>query len=335
MMKPDVEGVKRVVEELYPREDIRRICLKVFFIPINQADVFGSEKWGVYFTEEKIRHLVGNLIVCTANQGALWMALDAEMLASGNNRRLLDEAEGWTWDLDGYPEYSQVPSVNGHYKPHLSNSETRRLVEDLHLSFVRKTADKYEKLRKDSRRKHDDEMIDYLSQELERFVPRPQFDDTQDFADSPLRDLETLQSADNNLHETERRIVRESRLGQGTFRRRLIQFWSECSVTGNWLWGDNPAESISHQTLARSSNEQRLDVYNGFLLLPNLDSAFDSGLITFQNNGEIIVSDKLPEGDRDILGISRDMKIDGACRHHNKYLEYHRENVFNYKQNAV
>ena len=316
-----------MAEELYPREDIRHICLKVFFILINQADVFGSEKWGVYFTEEKIRHLVGNLIVCTANQGALWMALDAEMLASGNNRRLLDEAEGWTWDLDGYPEYSQVPSVNGQYKPHLSNSGTRRLVEDLHLSFVRKTADKYEKLRKDSRRKHDGEIIDYLSQELERFVPRPQFDDTQDFADSLLRDLETLQSAENNLHETERRVVRESRLGQGTFRRRLIQFWSECAVTG---CGKITLLRASHIKPWRdSSNEQRLDVYNGFLLLPNLDSAFDSGLITFQNNGEIIVSDKLPEEDRDILGISRDMKIDGVCRHHNTYLEYHRENVFN------
>jgi 5-methylcytosine-specific restriction protein A len=332
-MRPDVEEVKRVTEELYPQEDIRRSCLKVFFTSINQADVFGSKKWGVHFTGEKIRHLVGNLIVCTANQGALWMALDAEMLASGNNRRLLDEDEGWTWDLDDYPEYSQVPSVNGHYRPYLSGSETRSLVEDLHLAFVRKTADKYRKLRKDSRSKHDDGVIDYLNQELERFVPRPQFDDAQDLNDSPLRDLEALQAVDDNLRETERQVVRESRLGQGTFRRRLIQFWSECAVTG---CGEITLLRASHIKPWRdSSNEERLDVYNGFLLLPNLDSAFDSGLISFQNNGKIIVSEKLPEEDREVLGICRDMEIDRICRYHVKYLEYHRENVFNQKQSAV
>ena len=42
-----------------------------------------------------------------------------------------------------------------------------------------------------------------------------------------------------------------------------------------------------------ADNIERLDQYNGFLLLPNLDKVFDLGFITFRATGEIIVSKQI------------------------------------------
>ncbi|MBS4050496.1 MAG: HNH endonuclease, partial [Methylomonas sp.] len=75
----------------------------------------------------------------------------------------------------------------------------------------------------------------------------------------------------------------------------------------------------------KSSNSERIDPHNGFLLLPNLDKAFDLGFITFTDSGEICISSKFSE--YDVLGVSKAMKI--LIKEKNKpYLAYHQSNVF-------
>ena len=77
-----------------------------------------------------------------------------------------------------------------------------------------------------------------------------------------------------------------------------------------------------------SDNIERLDVFNGLLLIPNLDSAFDNGLVSFDNEGKLIISDLLTSKDRDKLGIHPEMCVRKLDARHVKYLEYHRKNVF-------
>ena len=326
-MVVSIGEISKVVRRNFPDEVIRHTCLEVFVSSIDQADMYGAQKWGVYFTGEKIRLLVGSLIACTTPENALWMALDADMLnASDDKRRLLDSSNGWKWDLDDYPEYTRVPSLNGYYSPHRSSPDVKSLVEDLHFSFVRKAANKFEKLNKRSRAKHNPQVIDFLNQELDRFVPHPEYEDSQYPDDNPLSDLADFEVAGDSSRDTERRIVAESRLGQGTFRRHLIQFWSACAVTG---CKEESLLKASHIKPWRDSNNvERLDPYNGLLLLPNLDSAFDRGLITFSDDGSIRISDQIDEEDKDILGIHDDMELSEVDRRHVKYLRYHREYVF-------
>jgi len=112
----ETEEVETVARKLFPEKEIRSVCLKVFAASINHADILGSGKWGVYFKENKIRLLVGNLIVCTAHENTLWMTLDADGLnASKDKRRLLSRSEGWEWDSGDYSKFSAVPSRNGYY----------------------------------------------------------------------------------------------------------------------------------------------------------------------------------------------------------------------------
>jgi len=74
-----------------------------------------------------------------------------------------------------------------------------------------------------------------------------------------------------------------------------------------------------------SDDKERLDGYNGILLLPNLDKAFDLGYISFTNKGEIKTSEFIESPKT--LGIKKNMKIDVANQHQ-EYLAYHREVIF-------
>ncbi len=141
-----------------------------------------------------------------------------------------------------------------------------------------------------------------------------------------LQEIEQLKDSYANLQETTRQAIVQSRIGQGQFRASLVQYWQGCSVTG--------CEQIellraSHIKPWRdSSNTERLDVYNGLLLLPNLDACFDSGLISFDDNGEIIISSKLSETTLKQLGINSSMKLLRVEPGHKVFLSYHRQNVF-------
>lgn len=128
------------------------------------------------------------------------------------------------------------------------------------------------------------------------------------------------------LDKTEREAVSKARIGQGQFRDALISYWGSCAVTGC----KKPEILIaSHiKPWSQSDLEERLIMYNGLLLSPNLDSCFDSGLISFDNKGEILISHQLHKDDQDALGINENMKLRKLSSEHEKFLEYHREKIF-------
>ncbi len=128
------------------------------------------------------------------------------------------------------------------------------------------------------------------------------------------------------LTETEIERIVSSRKGQGKYRKDLIQLWEKCSVTG--------CEQIdllkaSHIKPWRDSNNfERLDPYNGLLLTPNLDTLFDSGMITFDSMGNIVVSKALDEKTLEALGVDNSFKLSMIHENRDKYLKYHREFIF-------
>jgi hypothetical protein len=86
--------------------------------------------------------------------------------------------------------------------------------------------------------------------------------------------------------ETERQQLARARIGQGKFRKDLMQVWSSrCAVS--------PVERAellraSHiKPWSSSNNKERLDPSNGLLLSAAYDAAFDALLISFEDNGVI------------------------------------------------
>ena len=136
-------------------------------------------------------------------------------------------------------------------------------------------------------------------------------------------DIEEIIS-DSNLGETEKDRLVSSRLGQGKFRKELKDYWQQCAVTGYKNFSMLIASHI--KPWSQSSNSERLDKYNGLLLSPNLDKAFDQGHISFTDVGKIIISPSFR--DHEQLSITTDMDIQLSTKH-KQYMEYHREHVYN------
>lgn len=128
---------------------------------------------------------------------------------------------------------------------------------------------------------------------------------------------------DTNLSETERLNLVKSRIGQGTFRQKLLKYWKVCAATG---FKDTSMLVASHiKPWRASSNSERLDPFNGLLLTPNLDKAFDAGFITFESNGHIVLSPLLTEPEK--LGITADILVKLA-EPHEHFMSFHRTIVF-------
>jgi len=77
-----------------------------------------------------------------------------------------------------------------------------------------------------------------------------------------------------------------------------------------------------------SSDDERLDPYNGLLLIPNLDLALDGGYISFQDNGRILISSRLDRTTSTKMGIHANLKLRHVRKEHRPYLHYHRREIF-------
>lgn len=143
---------------------------------------------------------------------------------------------------------------------------------------------------------------------------------------SLLDDIQQFESEQGFLEKTEKENIVLSRIGQGIFRNKLLRYWKGCAVTG---FSDPRMLRASHiKPWKNSTNEERLDTFNGLLLIPNLDTAFDKGLISFTDEGDILISRDLSTAELEILGITLDMNLRHTDIRHAKYLKYHRENIF-------
>ena len=128
---------------------------------------------------------------------------------------------------------------------------------------------------------------------------------------------------DPAINETDKISLVKCRIGQGTFRQKLIGYWGSCSAT---KFNDTNMLIASHiKPWKVSSNIERLDVFNGLLLTPNLDKAFDSGFVTFDDCGAIKISPQLLESEK--LGINVDQRV-LLAKEHLKYMSFHRNFVY-------
>ncbi|MEX1198899.1 MAG: HNH endonuclease signature motif containing protein [Pseudohongiellaceae bacterium] len=129
--------------------------------------------------------------------------------------------------------------------------------------------------------------------------------------------------ADEATKPTEKSDLVKARIGQGRFRHRLISYWKGCAVTS---YKDASMLVASHiKPWKAASNNERLDQFNGLLLVPTLDRAFDKGFISFDPLGRIRISPLLERPE--LLGIHRRMGVKLRSEHV-PYMMFHWEKVF-------
>lgn len=115
-----------------------------------------------------------------------------------------------------------------------------------------------------------------------------------------------------------------SRIGQGAFRVNLFKLWNACSLSAVQMPEILRASHI--KPWKDSNNDERLNPYNGLLLTPTYDALFDKGFVSFENNGQIIISRKL-DPYVEALQLSASIKLRRVFPENVKFLDYHRENL--------
>ena len=144
--------------------------------------------------------------------------------------------------------------------------------------------------------------------------------------DEPLRAFERRTAGLPRSTEAERLVVQ--RVGQDIFREALLDYWQgRCALTGLAVPELLRASHIKRWADCETDAE-RLDVYNGLLLAPNLDAAFDLGFITLDDDGRVVVSPQLGDEDRALLGLDAPLRARGLEEGHRAYLVWHRGRVF-------
>lgn len=130
------------------------------------------------------------------------------------------------------------------------------------------------------------------------------------------------------IPETERTREVRQRIGQDVFREALMDLWQgRCAVTGLAL----PPQLLraSHaKPWAKATNSERLDPFNGLLLSIHLDAMFDTGLITFSDEGELLYSRHLDAAVRRHFSITDGLQLRSHSPGHVPYLAWHREHLF-------
>lgn len=122
--------------------------------------------------------------------------------------------------------------------------------------------------------------------------------------------------------------LQEVRTKQEVFRRRLTTIEAGCRLTSI---SDLRFLRASHiKPWAAANESERICRENGLLLTPSVDLLFDRGWISFQNNGELLVTPKLPDQviDRIGLDLTPGRKCGSFSPKQTGFLEYHRDCIY-------
>lgn len=133
-----------------------------------------------------------------------------------------------------------------------------------------------------------------------------------------------------NIGATEKFESIKIRIGQQRFRREVLDYFDKvCPITKS-----SALVRASHiKPWSISTNEERLNPSNGLALSPIYDAAFDKGLITFDDDGCIVLSQS-NELDLRRLGVNGSERIVNLSGEHKVFLTWHRENIFISNKNA-
>jgi hypothetical protein len=154
------------------------------------------------------------------------------------------------------------------------------------------------------------------------------------FNEKEKKSINTIED-DKNLSDKEKNAWIKYRIGQTGYRVALLELWNNCcSVTNNTVKETLVASHI--KPWSESNNTEKVDKYNGLLLTSNLDKLFDNYLISFKDNGKILIStNRLTNSQKQYLNLSLNMKLkEGVLiNKHLPYIEHHRNEFLKREMN--
>ncbi|MDO4591909.1 MAG: HNH endonuclease [Comamonadaceae bacterium] len=143
--------------------------------------------------------------------------------------------------------------------------------------------------------------------------------------------LASVEQDTANLTTSEREAVVKARIGQGAFRKALIDLSGDvCWMSGVQGKELLVASHIQPWALCQKNPKDRGALDNGLLLSALWDAAFDAGLVTFDGAWRAIPADALSATARKQLGLDKEMCLPDRFRtlRRAQFLAFHRTVVF-------
>lgn len=123
--------------------------------------------------------------------------------------------------------------------------------------------------------------------------------------------------------ETTRQQLTAARIGQGKFRKELFGRWGgRCPISGVERPELLRASHIKPWT--SSNNKERLDPANGLLLSSMYDAAFDALLLSFSDDGKLVLADDFSREEAAAAGINLAARVPIKDAETAVYLAAHR-----------
>ena len=147
-------------------------------------------------------------------------------------------------------------------------------------------------------------------------------------ADDPdVREARALAQlrVDASLNVRRRTQLVQARVGQGLFRTAVLARELACRVTGITLPSCLVASHI--KPWAVCAEGEHLDGANGLMLSPHVDHLFDTGLISFEDNGNLVLAPSLDLQILQAWHIDAGANVGPFAPDQARYLAYHRQYV--------
>jgi putative restriction endonuclease len=174
-----------------------------------------------------------------------------------------------------------------------------------------------------------------ISPELLRIVRGTRTAEEPEIVETELQGINEWEEAETKrilqtktLAETTRKALIKARIGQGLFRRNVASIEHRCRVTGVTHAAHLFASHI--KPWRESTNDERLNGENGLLLTPSIDHLFDRGFISFEDNGELVLSDVAHKESVKRMGVHTEhvVRVGKFSDGQKFFLAHHRRSVF-------
>lgn len=155
----------------------------------------------------------------------------------------------------------------------------------------------------------------------EQVIPALASEVAEEGADYKTVSTHALCAIDRKIVASRRGIV------QRIFRGNVLRLWDgSCAVTG--VQEHRVLVAAHIKPWAEAVPHEKADHYNGLLLVPNLDALFDQGLISFRDDGGVIISNLWSKDDQRRMYVTEDMHLRRVPLQSKSYLAYHRDTCF-------
>ncbi|MCK7595816.1 HNH endonuclease [Microbulbifer sp. CAU 1566] len=142
--------------------------------------------------------------------------------------------------------------------------------------------------------------------------------------DSDLELISAIDSISNdkNLLNYEKQELTKQRIGHSSFAKKVKERAGNACLINPEIKRNLIASHI--KPWSEAITNEKVDIDNGLCLSPNYDGLFEDGIISFKDDGTIIIS-RLSEAEKKAYALTGSEKIKLAPEQ-KKYLAWHREN---------